>query len=276
MADPEVRLRRRQPHGEALLLGDRLHDVADRFEDVGDRERNRIEIDQPVAAAGQLDDVARHRAEAEGGAVDEAELALLDRIDRAAPAPLERLGQEEDRGEGRAKIVGDLDHQLEPVGSGEPVGEVLRPVGLEPLAHRSMAPSNRRSCPASGGGSNRTRSTKGAADQPERAGATEAFCGTARARPRRGPQLLPDRHAELRQVAVASSAPEACSSDPFPLRLRPQHGLAQRIPERRGDAAGPRGPSGSQTPGLAASGCGPDAATFSAGGPVSAVSGITR
>ena len=94
-----------------------------------------IEVDQPVAAPGQLDHVARHRAEPERGAVDQAELALLDRVHRAAASALEGLGQEEDRGERRAQIVGDLHHQLQAVGSGEPIGEVLRPVRLQPLAH---------------------------------------------------------------------------------------------------------------------------------------------
>ena len=145
-----------EPHRQALLLGDRLDDVAHRLEDVGHRERDRIEIDQAVAAAGQLDHVARHRAEAEGRAVDQAELALLHRIDRAAPAALQGLGQEEDRGERRAEVVRHLDHQLEPVGPGEPVGEVLRPVGLEPLAHlldraeqpQQLAGVGRRAAPA--------------------------------------------------------------------------------------------------------------------------------
>ncbi len=101
-----------------------------------DGERNRIEVHQPVAATGQLDHVARHRAQSERRAVDEAELPLLHLVDRPAPAALQGLGEKENRGERRPKVVGDLDDQLQAVGAGEPVGEMLRPIGLEPLAHR--------------------------------------------------------------------------------------------------------------------------------------------
>ena len=120
--------------GEALLLGDGQHDVADRLEDVGDRERDRLEVHQAIAAARELDDVAGHGAEPEGGAVDEAELALLHRGEGAAAAALQRLGQEENRGEGRPEVVGHLDHEFEAVVTGEAIGELLGPVELEGVA----------------------------------------------------------------------------------------------------------------------------------------------
>ena len=91
----------------------------------------RVEIHQAVATPRQLDHVAGHGGEAEGGAVDQAELPLLHRVDGAAPAPLQGFGQEQDRRERRAEVVGHLDHELQPVGAGKPVGKVLDPVGLE-------------------------------------------------------------------------------------------------------------------------------------------------
>ena len=120
-----------QPHREILFLGDRLHDVPHRLQNVGDRERNRVQVHQAVAAPGQLDDVAGHGAETKRSAVNQAKLSLLHRIDRAAASPLEGLRQKQNRGKRRAKVVSYFHHQLQPVRRGEPVGEVLGPVRLQ-------------------------------------------------------------------------------------------------------------------------------------------------
>ena len=135
VTDAEVRLGHGQPYRQVLLLRDRLHDVADRLENIGDGKRNRIQVHQPIAAAGQLDHVAGHRAETESGAVDQTELPFLHRVHRATAAPLEGFRQKENRGERRAQIVSDLHHQLQSVRPGESIGEVLRPVGFEVLAN---------------------------------------------------------------------------------------------------------------------------------------------
>ncbi len=116
MADTEVGFRQGQPYREVLLFRYRLDDVPDRLQDVGDRERNRVQVHQPVAAPGQLDHIAGHGAETERGAVDQTELPLLHRVDRAAAATLQGLRQKQNRGERRAKIVSHLHHQLQPVG----------------------------------------------------------------------------------------------------------------------------------------------------------------
>jgi hypothetical protein len=62
-------------------------------------------------------------------------LPLLHRIYRPTPASLEGLRQKQNGGERRAEIVGDLDHQLETVRSGQPVVEMLGPIGFEVLTH---------------------------------------------------------------------------------------------------------------------------------------------
>src|SRR5687767_11358065 len=135
MADAEIRLRTRDAHLQRLFFRDGKDDVAHRLENVGDREWDRVEVYQPVAAARELDHVTGYRAEAERGAVDESELALLHRRDRTAAGALQRFGEEENRGERRAEVVRYLDHQLETVGGGQAVGETLRPVHLQPLGH---------------------------------------------------------------------------------------------------------------------------------------------
>ena len=95
---------------------------------------NKVPGVRAVATPGQLDDIARNGAETKGGAVDQSELPFLDRVDRTAAPPLQRFRQEKDRGERRTQVVRHLDHQLQAIRRGEPVGEVLRPVGFEVLA----------------------------------------------------------------------------------------------------------------------------------------------
>ena len=130
--------------------------------------------------------------EAEGGAVDQAELALLHRVHGAAPAPLQGLGEEQDRGERRAQVVRHLDHELETIGPRQPVGKVLRPVGLEPLAHlldgaeepEQLAGVGRRAAPAA-------RSTNAARIRPEQP-AGERVAGQRREIGALAARLLPD------------------------------------------------------------------------------------
>ncbi len=135
MPHPEVLRRKSQLHFEALLLRYGQDYVAYRLEDVHHRERQRIEVHKPVAASRQLDHVARHRREPERSAVDQAQLPLLHLVDRPTPRPLQCLGQEENRSERRTEVVGHLHHQLQSVRAGEPVREVLGPVGFESLGH---------------------------------------------------------------------------------------------------------------------------------------------
>src|SRR5581483_5280666 len=75
--DPRIGIRWLQSYRQPLLLGDRLNDRTNRSQNVCDRERDRLLVQEPVTAS-QLDDVAGERAQAECGAVNEAELPLLD------------------------------------------------------------------------------------------------------------------------------------------------------------------------------------------------------
>jgi hypothetical protein len=125
MTDPKIGIWWRQTHRERLLFGDRKDDVANRFENVGNRERDGVEIDQTVPAPSQLDDVTRHRAQAECGAVDQAQLPFLHRIDGTAAAPLKSLRQKQDGGEGRPEVMSHLNHQLEPIRTAQAIAEAL-------------------------------------------------------------------------------------------------------------------------------------------------------
>src|SRR4051794_6176036 len=100
MPDAEIGLRRRDLHLQVLLFRNRLNNVPNRFQDVLHREWNGIQIYQTVAAAGQLDHIACHRAEPKGGAVDQAELPFLHRVDRAAATTLQGFRQEQNGREG--------------------------------------------------------------------------------------------------------------------------------------------------------------------------------
>ena len=148
---------------------------------------------------------------------------------------------------GRAEVVGHLDHQLEPVGAGQPVGEVLGPVRLEPLAHLldgAEQPEQLRRRRAAA--APRARSTKDRRGSAPAAGGTSGVAGQRAEIGLLAAGLLPDapRRAGAR-CALTSSVPAACSTA-APTRLRPEHRLAQRIPQRRRDRAA-RGPSGSQS-----------------------------
>ena len=135
VAHPLVVRGREQPHREMLLFGDRPHDVAHRLEHRRDGERRRVLLHQLIAALRELDDVARDRREPERRGVDQAELAPLHVIDGAALATLQCLGQNEDRRQRRAEVVGDVHEQRQPVGARELLGEGLRPVRLNRDAH---------------------------------------------------------------------------------------------------------------------------------------------
>ncbi len=92
-------------------------------------------MDQPFAAACELDDVSSKGAESERGAVDEANLPLLHGSERPALHAPESLGKEEDRPEWRPHVMGDLDDELQRVRPGELAGEALR----HPLVPRCRA-----------------------------------------------------------------------------------------------------------------------------------------
>jgi len=64
MAEPHVGGGKRDADREALLGRDRPDDVAHRLEQLGDRQRRQPVVRQLVAAAGQLDRIARERAQA--------------------------------------------------------------------------------------------------------------------------------------------------------------------------------------------------------------------
>ena len=112
-----VVLERLEPDLEPLLLGYRLDDVLHRFEDLVHREGGRLVFHQLVSPPRQFYHVACNRTEPQRGRVDEAELAVLDLVERAALASLERLGEEEYGGQGRPQVMSHLDNQLEPARS---------------------------------------------------------------------------------------------------------------------------------------------------------------
>ena len=135
MSQPVVGGGRQNPDGEALLLGDRTHDVPHRLQHLGHREWSGLLIHQPVPVARQFDQVAGERRQPQGGAVNQAELAVLDLVDLPALAPLQGLGEKQHRGERGAQVVGHIDEQLQAVRAGQALGEILTPVGLCELAH---------------------------------------------------------------------------------------------------------------------------------------------
>ena len=127
--------RREQADGEMLFFGDRPHDIAYRFEHRRHGECRRLLLHQLITALRELDDVARDRREPERGDVDQAELAPLHVVDGPALPALQRLGEDEDRRQRRAEIVGDVHEQRQPVAPRQLLGERLRPVRLNRDAH---------------------------------------------------------------------------------------------------------------------------------------------
>src|SRR2546427_5608183 len=91
-------------------------------------------VGELVATPGQLDGVGDEGGETEGGAVDQADLAVLDLVDRPALAALQRLGKEQDRGERGPQVVDHLDQQVEALGSAG--GEALAQLASRIVADR--------------------------------------------------------------------------------------------------------------------------------------------
>src|SRR5690606_4514677 len=135
MSHTEIRVRHLQHYGEPLLFGHRLHYVAHRLDDIGHRERDWFGGREPVAAARELDHVARHRAETEGGAVDQTELPLLHVVHGPALSLSESLREEEDRRERGSQVVTDFHEELETAGAGEAAGEAMCLVAIERRLH---------------------------------------------------------------------------------------------------------------------------------------------
>src|SRR5947208_385320 len=79
-----------------------------------------------MAATGELQHVARRRAQAERGAVDQAELATLLRGHDTALALLQCFREEENGREGRAQIMCELHDEVESVRTGQAGREILR------------------------------------------------------------------------------------------------------------------------------------------------------
>ena len=69
-------------------------------------------VHQRRAAARELDHVAGKRAQTERRRVDESELSLLNRRQRAARPVAQPLRENEDRSERRAHVVRHLDDEL--------------------------------------------------------------------------------------------------------------------------------------------------------------------
>ena len=116
---------------DALLRGQRLHEIAHHLQHARERERHRPLVHEAVAAVRELDDVVRERREPERRAVDEIHLPRLDVHERPTPSASDLLGEQQDRVERRTHVVHDLDQQLHRVGTTEPAGELLRAVALE-------------------------------------------------------------------------------------------------------------------------------------------------
>jgi len=74
------------------------------------------------------------RGETEGGAVDQAHLAVLHLVDRPALAALQRLGEKQDGGERGPEVVNHLDEQVEALGGAG--GEVLTQLASRIVADR--------------------------------------------------------------------------------------------------------------------------------------------
>src|SRR2546430_1688079 len=72
-----------------------------------------------AGATGEFQHVARRRAQAERGTVDQAELATLLLSHRTALALLQGFGEEENGRERRAQVVRELHDEIEPVGAGQ-------------------------------------------------------------------------------------------------------------------------------------------------------------
>jgi hypothetical protein len=124
-----------------------------------------------------------------------------------------------------------LDHQLQPVGGREPVGEVLRPVGLQMLAHDLDGVKDPEQLAGVGWRKPAYPIDEGSADQPEQP-AGEGIPRDGGEVGRRAGSLVPDGRAQLRQVSRSFLAAGSMLDHPLPFGFSPQHRLAQSIPQR--------------------------------------------
>ena len=101
---------------KTFLFRDGQHDVAYRLENVCHRKRLEFVAHQTVAASYQLDHVTRNGIQPERRRVDQPQLPLLGRSEGAAPSAEHGLGEEKDRRQRRAKVMGNLYDQVEAAG----------------------------------------------------------------------------------------------------------------------------------------------------------------
>ena len=130
-----IRCGRIEPDREFLFFGHGSDNVQDRFEDLSNRERRGFILRELASPSGDFDHIAGNLAQAQRGAVDQPELAMLQLVEVSAGLTLEDLGQKEYRGERRTEIVGHLYHQFHPVRSGQLVGKLPGPIRLDGSCH---------------------------------------------------------------------------------------------------------------------------------------------
>jgi hypothetical protein len=116
---------------DALLGGQRLHEVAHHLEHTRERKRHRPLVDETIAAVRELDHVVGERRQSERRAVHEIHLAHLDVHQRATASAAQLFGEQQDRVERRSHIVHDFDQQLQCVRTGEPTRELLCAILLQ-------------------------------------------------------------------------------------------------------------------------------------------------
>ena len=128
-AQPAIRLGHGEADQNALFRGHRADNIRHGIQQLAQREWGRLALGEGVSIVGQFQGVVHRSAEAERGAVDEPKLAVLRRVDLAAPAPVQRFREEQDSRERAAKVVRRFDEQLECVCRGDSLVE-LHSAGL--------------------------------------------------------------------------------------------------------------------------------------------------
>src|SRR5437763_1425861 len=126
VADTALRDRMDQLDLEPLLFGERQHHPPHRVEDFYDGEGQGPALEQPVAPAGELEDVARGRAQTERCTINEPQLAPLAVGHWPVLRVLQGFRQEQDRGERGAQVVRHLDHELLAIRPTQALRQVLR------------------------------------------------------------------------------------------------------------------------------------------------------
>jgi len=130
MPDPGVVVGKLNAERNPFLFAHRLHDGAHGMHRLANREGHGLALNQAVAA-GRRDQIRDGRAEPEGGAVDETQLPVPNRVGRRSLGATKCIYEEKYRAEWRANVVRNRDDSVRAIGAGKS-GNELAPIGVSP------------------------------------------------------------------------------------------------------------------------------------------------